>query len=105
MHRPTVGLIAFACLATTVWLRFFPLQWEGNDGLLGATMRIGLVMAALWLALPQLQRWPGWLIQVIGVSAVIIAIRPKVALVAIPVLLAYLFLRPKNKSNGPGPGS
>ena len=95
MHRPTVGLIALVCLAAAAWLWWFPLTWQGSAALQGATTRIGLVMGAIWLALPQLSRIPGWILQLVAATALIVAVRPKFAIVAIPVLLAYLILRPK----------
>ena len=95
MHRPTVGIISLVLLTSgvAIWLR--PLDWEGNDALRGALMRLGIVMAAMWLALPQLHRLPGWIISAVGVAAIVIAVRPRTAIFLLPLLLAYLALRPR----------
>ncbi|MGE3315911.1 MAG: hypothetical protein AB7O26_12430 [Planctomycetaceae bacterium] len=57
ISRPTVGVIAIALLGGGVVLSLLPTsaaepQWELWRG---ACVRVGLVMAALWLALPSIQ--------------------------------------------------
>ncbi len=64
----------------------------------GSFVRIGLVLGAIWLALPQLQRIPLWFGQLLLVGAIAIAARPKLAVVVAPLILAIWFLRPRTKS-------
>ena len=97
MHRPTVGLLAIALLSAWVALWIWPLEWEGNHALQGACLRVGLVMGALWLALPQLHRVPGWLVVLTTVVAVVVALQPRRAVVLVPVLIAAWLLRPRKR--------
>ncbi len=64
--------------------------------LANAAGRVGLVMAGLWIAWPSLLRPINWLppgIAVLGVIAIgVIAARPNLAIVAMPMVGAALFL-------------
>ncbi|WP_246114379.1 hypothetical protein [Rubripirellula tenax] len=69
--------------------------WKfGSDGsarfLSAATGRVGLLMAALWLAWPSLKKPARWLPPGIAVAGVIglavIAVRPQLALVVFPAI-------------------
>jgi hypothetical protein len=97
MHRPTVALIAILLLAGAAYYRFFPPLPEDSvgAGLEAACVRLGIVMAALWLALPQLARFPWWigLGALILVIAAVLASRPKLFLYAIPILVALWITR------------
>lgn len=89
-RRIVVGLLAIVLLvvsaATTLWL--------GDAGsanfAAAASGRIGLVLAALWLAWPSLRRPASWLppgipvLCVIGLAA--IAAQPRLIVVAIPAM-------------------
>jgi hypothetical protein len=95
MHRPTVGLIAVVLLGTALALALFPSESHSQQALLGACLKIGSVMAALWLAHPQLQRLPAWLATAAVITAVIAALRPRILFVAVPVLFAVWLLKPR----------
>ena len=75
MHRPTIGIIALALLAAAaashVW------GW-GGEVLEGAALRVGLVMAMLWLALPQTRQ-----------------LKSKLLLAALTALFAFVAFRPR----------
>lgn len=97
MHRPTVGLIALILLAGAAYYRMFPPPPEDSVqvSLEGACVRLGIVMAALWLALPQLSRFPWW-IGVAVLLAVIVAVlasKPKLFFYALPILAALWMTR------------
>jgi hypothetical protein len=92
MHRPTVGVIALTLILGWVWLTFWPLNTDWSEPLRAACSRVGWTMGALWLALPQLVRLPGWLLKAIAIIAVICAYKPRIALFAVPLLIAYLAL-------------
>ena len=95
-RRIAVGLIAAALLVTSAMLTF----GQGNAGsanfAASACGRIGLVMAALWLAWPSLRRPASWLppgipvLCVIGLAA--IAAQPRLMIVAIPAIGALTVL-------------
>lgn len=89
--RTQLGIISLLLLAGAV-IRYLT---TGNlsDMLLGGLLRIGLVVGALWLALPGLKsifaKTPKWLIGALFVSVVVFALRPQllwwlpVALIAV----------------------
>jgi hypothetical protein len=86
-----VGLLVTSGLVT----------WQyGNAGsakfIAAATGRIGLVMAALWLAWPSLRRPARWLppgLAVIGVLILaVLAAQPRLIIVAVPALGVLLTL-------------
>lgn len=54
--RFLVGGIAITCLAIGVLLYFYP----GNEGLQGALLRVGMLLAAFWLAMPTKTRPAAW---------------------------------------------
>lgn len=64
------------------------------------TFRTGVVIAALWLAWPQIHRLPRWagLVTVVTViAAIAFARRPLLALLAIAVILLAVWLWPKSR--------
>lgn len=84
VSRPLVGVIAIALLiaATVLWL------WPGDST--GAVMtwraaclRIGIVMAALWLALPTGSRPAAW--ANLSVRSVVVLVLAAAAVLRIPV--------------------
>jgi hypothetical protein len=109
MHRPTVGLIALILLAGAAYYRMFPPPSEDSVqvGLEGACVRLGIVMAALWLALPQLSRFPWW-IGVAVLLAVIVAVlasKPRLFVYALPILVALWMTRRMAGASGLKRGS
>lgn len=93
MHRPTVGILALLLLATgaaTEWL--VPLD---DDLIPGACLRVGIVLAALWLALPNMNRFPRW--QLVGLALGLLAVLrwPKLILFAIPIGVLVWLLGPR----------
>ena len=62
-------------------------------------LRVGLVLGAMWLALPQINRMlattPRWLLVSLGIGLVVIVVRPWLALVVIPILIGLWFLGPR----------
>ncbi|MGI9474952.1 MAG: hypothetical protein ACR2NZ_25700 [Rubripirellula sp.] len=96
-YRRTMVLVISIVLLVT----FAVVSWRfGNQGsakfVAAATGRIGLVMAALWLAWPSLRRPASWLppgFAVIGVVALaVLAAQPRLIVVAIPALGTLLAL-------------
>ncbi|HWB12594.1 MAG TPA: hypothetical protein VG826_25435 [Pirellulales bacterium] len=96
MHRPTVGLIALVLLAGAACCYFF--GW-GSTALESAFWRVGLVMALLWLALPELMGVRNKLLLGIFLTVVLVAaIKPKFLPLAVLFCLAYAVLRPRRRS-------
>lgn len=95
-RRPMILVFAIVLLTT-----FAVIFWnEGQRGehkmLANAAGRVGLVMGGLWIAWPSLLRPINWLppgIAVLGVIAIgVIAARPVLAVAAIPLVGAALFV-------------
>jgi hypothetical protein len=92
MHRPTVLFltVVMALGAAALWI--WPI--ESDDAmwasLHGALVRMGIILACLWLAEPQLRRIPPWMVLVFIVGAVLILAslkQPALYRLAIPVLV------------------
>ncbi len=96
MRRHAIGIIALLCLVGAVAFWRHP---PGDDAwqvqAQAACWRGGTLAALLWLAFDQLQRLPGWLLGLLFTSVAIIAIRPRLALWAIPLLIVLAILRPR----------
>jgi hypothetical protein len=93
--RPTIGIIAAVLFAGAFFLRD-----PGNDTLSaagGACLRVGIVMALWWFAFPQVERIPRWLAFATGLALFVVLLRPKLILVAIPLLVVLWFLGPRAK--------
>src|SRR5262245_55728540 len=97
MNRVTLGLAAVLLLAIGCIVAVQ--QPEGGAAFAGACVRVGLVLGAIWLALPQVTRFwqqtPKWLLVAAGVALVVCVIHPLYALAAVPVLALLWFLGPK----------
>jgi hypothetical protein len=91
IHRPTLGIGALLLLAAAgiVFL------WSPTDEMLFASLlRAGLLMAALWLAYPQLELLRSWLLLgLVLVGAVILLFKsPKaLALFLVALIVALRF--------------
>lgn len=98
MHRPTVGILALVLILIGGVLYFFGPQSERYQEWIGGTLRIGLVLGALWLALPQLRRLPRWMVPVIFALCLVLALRPRLFLVAFVLALVIAFVRPRTRA-------
>lgn len=92
MHRPAVGVVAFLLLVLAGALSYFEID---NAGLVSALVRVGLIMAALWLALPEVARVNVWMLLSIAVGLFVFLkyVPPvgKVGLIVASPLLLLLF--------------
>lgn len=70
-------------------------QPQGGEYAEGALWRVGAVVGALWLAHPQLLMLPKWLLATLLGTMLIVSWRPKVLLIAIPIVIAIALLRPR----------
>lgn len=100
--RLMIGLLALGCLVGAAGIWLFTDQPETNQ-FLSALTRVGIALGAVWLALPKTGESIVW--QKIGpaivVTIAVLALARRMAVyllpVALVVLLAALFLRPKPK--------
>lgn len=61
--------------------------------------RTFVIMALLWLAWPELEALPRWMLYVVPICAIVCAWRPQYLLVVLPLTLFYLWLRPPARRN------
>ena len=110
LNRPLVGIIALGCLGAFGYLMTssFGTPDENLQMWAGAFGRVGLLMGALWLALPSKNHEAAWADMspstliglILGIAW--IAWKPKVAIPFLLILgvLAF-FLRPRDKYRPP----
>lgn len=101
IHRPTVGVIALALIVGAVTRAV--LLWMGDpsalseDMWLSAFVRVGLVMGALWAALPLLEKIPHWLPKAAAVPILIVLLmqgKVRIVMLAAGAYVIVVLLRP-----------
>jgi len=97
MNRLALGIVSIALVAIGLIAQ---LQYPSEGAAFaGACIRVGLVLGALWLALPQIsyvwKKTPRWLLVVAAVALVFCVINPWYFVAAVPVLAGLWFLGPK----------
>jgi hypothetical protein len=99
MNRTLLGLCAVMLLGTGGGMLLAGTDDSTSTSFAAGCLRVGLVLAAMWLALPQLSRiltrTPRWLLVALGIGAVVIVVRPILALIVLPALAALWILAPK----------
>ena len=95
MRRSILGILAILFLLAAAILHYSGPLDETWGMLRNSAFRIGLVLGAFWLAYPQLSRIPWWFLQVMLAAAVVVAYRPKVAFLVLPLLLVLWIVRPR----------
>jgi hypothetical protein len=100
--RLTIGLFALVLFVAAFFLHDSEGQTLSAAG--GACVRVGVVMALWWLAFPQVERIPRWLAVATGLVLLVVLRWPRLALVAIPLLLVLWLLGPrKPREKSPAP--
>jgi hypothetical protein len=104
ISKPMVGLIAAVCLVISGVCFLF---YHEQEALQGSTMRVGIVMTALFLVLPKAgehARWERMLPVVVGVIAMV-AFNRKMIFAILPLLviigILMTVLRPRDKYRPP----
>jgi hypothetical protein len=95
MRRALLGLLALVLLATGL------IAWGGaNETISGTSLRLGIVLALVWLAWPQLRRLPVWIVAVVGVALVLAMRWPKLLWGLLPLAVLLWLLRPRGSQSG-----
>jgi hypothetical protein len=99
MHRPTVGVIALLLLIAGA----AGLAWPSSDAepnqFASAFLRVGVVLAAFWLALPQTRLWQNkLLLGAIVLTAVVVAKWRQYFPILVACMLLIAILRPRWKA-------
>lgn len=90
MRRHLIGIIALLLFVGVL----VSLYYEAPQ-FTAACSRVGVLMAVLWLAYNELQRLPERLWRPLLVGALVLAIRPKLIVWAIPLIVALAILKPR----------
>ncbi len=97
-RRSAIGLYALALLAVAgIHLVIQPSGYAWRP-LVAACVRVGVMLALLWLAYPDLKQAPAWLWAGMITTVVLVAWRPRLAAVVIPVVLAVQVVRHRARS-------
>ncbi len=102
VNRPLVGILSLVCLTLSLGIALFV---PGSDASYAAFLRVGLVLAAMWIALPKDGSQMRWMkiSPVLGL-AVLFAFatsKGKVLVALLPILVVVgsiiVMLRPRDK--------
>ena len=75
----------------------WPISGDPYFGAIG--VRAGLVLGALWLALPNIRKVPRWLPSALAIIAAVLIVRPRLVLYALPVAVAIAILGAITRDN------
>lgn len=98
MNRMLLGIIALVLLVAGVGMVVLAPRDANNTALsiAGGLIRMGLVLGALWLALPSitgmLSRTPKWVLTAAVIGIVVCVVRPQLLLLVVPLFLVLWFL-------------
>jgi len=98
VRRHAIGIIALILLLAAAALWIWPVEADWHEPLKAACSRLGPCMAVLWIAYPDVKRLPVWLVPTIPLLLAILAWKPRLLLVALPIVIALAVLRPKASS-------
>lgn len=101
MHRPTVAFLTVVMVLGAIALWIWPPNREqaALAGLQGALVRMSILLACLWLAEPQLRRFPPWMVLlfVVGGGLLLAGLKqPGFYRIALPVLFVLWLTRRTN---------
>ena len=91
-RRPIIGILSIVLLVTAVVMLLRSAGSE-NQAFGAACLRVGLLLGAVWLAYPQLERIPAWMFGTLLTALMVMAVRPQMAVLIVPSLLMLWFLR------------
>ena len=95
MRRHLIGIIALLCLLGALVFQVRPPRPGWETVFYGGCCRGGYVAAVVWLAYRDIRRMPAWLWGVLFAILAVVAVRPRTALLAIPVIVVLAILRPR----------
>ena len=106
MTRPLLGLCALGLLIAGVVMIATPGWQDAAANYAGVFIRVGLVLGALWLALPQIYGFfantPRWLLIGGGIGIAVAAINWQLLLFIVPAVAALWFFGPRLLSKAKG---
>lgn len=93
-RRVLIGWIALGTLAAGIatWLLQPTDNWQV---VMASFLRVGTFLSVLWLAYPDLKAIPAWAWSAIMISGIIIAVRPRAAIILLPLMALSWLLKLK----------
>lgn len=104
-RRHVIGLLALIFITQGV-VKVAQADWSFSvlDDWSGMAFRTGVLLAAVWLALPEIKRTlariPAWLLTTIGIGGLVVLIRPKLLLIVLPIVGALIALQIAGRALG-----
>lgn len=98
MQRTILGILAAILIigGSVLWLS--SQSSTGLSAIAGACLRIGVVLGAIWLAMPNVThlfaRVPPWLLFATLAIALVVAVRPQSAMMLLPILAVLWAIGP-----------
>src|SRR3954454_13421906 len=97
MFRRKIGLVAIVLLTIGTLLLAVDTETWNVESFRGACLQIGVFMALLWLAEPQLRTLPIWLPVGIVVLPVLLIARPRLLPMGLAAVAVLWMMRPKHR--------
>jgi hypothetical protein len=97
MFRQKIGSIAIVLLAAGGLLLAVDADSRNVETLRGACLQIGVFMALLWLAEPQLRTLPAWLLPAVVVLPLLLIARPRLFPLGLVAVVVLWFMRPRRR--------
>ena len=95
MRRIAIGIIAIVLFVGAGYFHVQPPEGAFWTQLEAACWRVGALMAVIWLAYPEVARLPAWALGMVPILGLVLALRPKYLLIAVPIVIAMAILKPK----------
>jgi hypothetical protein len=88
MRRTILGVLALCSLLVGAVAHVYGVDTSDGDVLASGALRCGMLLGAIWLALPQLQtlRWPPWTILSAFAAFATLVFRPRLLLIVLPII-------------------
>ncbi len=95
MRRHIIGILAVLLWLGAAWFYLQPPEGSAAAQFEAACWRMGALAAIIWVAYDDIHRMPRWLWGIALLVLVAVAVRPRLTLLAIPLVVALAVLRPK----------
>lgn len=99
MQRVLIGIIAVALFAGAIAFWLWPPTGSFGLQFQAACWKIGTVMAVWWIAYHEVRLLPAWLLASAPILVAFLLIRPKLLIVAVPVVVVMAILKPRPRGN------
>ncbi len=88
MQRHAFGILALMFFAASayLYLGLWP-PYDVEPFYYSILQRVGIVLAALWLAYPELLRIPPWMYGMLAVAASVVMIQPRLIIIVAPMVV------------------